>query len=162
MIPWTDDCQLGIFGFLAGPEYVRQGGTPNLGLLDQRFALQWIQQNISKFGGDPSRITVMGESAGGGSIYHQITAYGGANGPSPFAQAILQSPGFYPITSHEVMDRDFRSALDNGGCTSLEELRRLPEEKLRDVNRAVIGAAPYGQFLVSLCIRHFPDWQTLY
>lgn len=137
-----------MYGFLAGPKYTSQGGTANLGLLDQRFALEWIQKHISEFGGDPSRVTVMGESAGGGSILHQITAYGGRQGKAPFAQAVIQSPGFYPISSPDVMDRDYQSALKHAGCDTLEELRCLPEEKLKEVNLAVMDAAPYGQFLV--------------
>ncbi|KIW20224.1 hypothetical protein PV08_00799 [Exophiala spinifera] len=140
--------RLGIYGFLGGRRYVSHGGTANLGLLDQRFALLWIQEHISAFGGDPERVTVMGESAGGGSILHQITAYGGSQGQSPFAQAIIQSPGFYPITRPEVMDHHYQSALDYAGCRHLDDLVRLSEEKLKEINLAVIDQAPYGQFLL--------------
>jgi carboxylesterase type B len=134
---------------LGGPDYIRQGGTPNLGLLDQSFGLQWIQSHISLFGGDPDEVTVMGQSAGGGSILHQITAYGGSQGPSPFKRAILQSPGFYPIPRPEIMNRDFRCLLERTKCESLEELKKLPEKELKLANLAVIDTAPYGQFLVS-------------
>ncbi|KAI1610995.1 carboxylesterase family protein-like protein [Exophiala viscosa] len=140
--------RLGIYGFLAGPKYTGHGGTANLGLLDQRFALQWIQKHISAFGGDPDRVTVIGESAGGGSIYHQVTAYGGQQGQSPFAQAILQSPGFYPITDSEVMDRHYQSALTYANCDCVDDLKLLSEAKLKEVNLAVIDEAPYGQFLL--------------
>lgn len=61
-----------MFGFLAGPT-LQQDGIANAGLYDQRFALSWVQKNIHLFGGDPTRVTVMGNSAGGGSIVHQIT-----------------------------------------------------------------------------------------
>ena len=77
--------RLGAFGWLSGPTF-QEDGTSNAGLHDQRFALEWIQKHISKFGGDPKRVTVFGESAGGGSIMGQITAYGGNKGPAPFSQ----------------------------------------------------------------------------
>ena len=64
--------RLGAFGFSAGST-IQSDGVSNAGLLDQRFALDWVQKHISKFGGDPKRVTVIGESAGGGSIMHQIT-----------------------------------------------------------------------------------------
>jgi carboxylesterase type B len=64
--------RIGVFGFLGGPTLQRDG-IANAGLYDQRFALKWVQENIHLFGGDPDRVTVMGNSAGGGSIVHQIT-----------------------------------------------------------------------------------------
>ena len=59
--------RLGAFGWLSGPT-LRSDGIANAGLYDQRLALQWIQENVHLFGGDANRVTVMGESAGGGSI----------------------------------------------------------------------------------------------
>ena len=64
--------RLGAFGWLSGPTF-QENGAANAGLLDQRFALEWVQQYIHLFGGDKDRVTVFGESAGGGSIMHQIT-----------------------------------------------------------------------------------------
>lgn len=59
--------QLGAFGFLSSDEVYRNGVT-NAGLLDQQLALQWVQQYIHLFGGDKTRVTIFGESAGGGSV----------------------------------------------------------------------------------------------
>jgi carboxylesterase type B len=58
--------RLGAYGFLSSSE-VRENGQANAGLLDQRSALEWIQRNIRSFGGDPSKVTIIGGSAGGGS-----------------------------------------------------------------------------------------------
>ena len=57
--------RLGAFGFLSGPTLQAAGGVSNAGFYDQRAALEWVQKYIHLFGGDPSRVTVMGESAGG-------------------------------------------------------------------------------------------------
>jgi carboxylesterase type B len=59
--------RLGAPGFLTSRELVSHGYKPNNGLHDQRIALLWIQKFISGFGGDPSNITLVGESAGGGA-----------------------------------------------------------------------------------------------
>ncbi len=62
--------RLGAFGFMAHPELsVEQGGhSGNYGLLDQIAGLQWVKHNIAAFGGDPNRVTIFGESAGGISV----------------------------------------------------------------------------------------------
>ena len=60
--------RLGAFGFMAGETLSAAGGVSNAGLYDQRLALEWVQQNIHLFGGDPNKVTVMGESAGGKSM----------------------------------------------------------------------------------------------
>jgi carboxylesterase type B len=68
--------RLGAFGFLAGDD-VKSDGVTNAGLLDMNFALQWVQKYIKKFGGDPTRVTIGGESAGAGAVMYQAMAYGG-------------------------------------------------------------------------------------
>src|SRR6202050_756057 len=63
--------RLGVFGFFAHPELTAESthhSSGNYGFLDQIAALQWVQRNIAQFGGDPSRVTIFGESAGSGSV----------------------------------------------------------------------------------------------
>ena len=82
--------RLGAFGFLSS-EDVKKNGRLNAGLLDQRFALQWVQAHIRKFGGDPNKVTIAGESAGAGSVMLQAMAYGGKQSVSLF-----NNVRFYP------------------------------------------------------------------
>jgi carboxylesterase type B len=83
--------RLGAFGFLSSAELANYG-VPNAGLYDQQFTLEWIQKYISLFGGDPTRVTISGESAGGGSVMLQAIANGGTLGTSLFSNAIVASP----------------------------------------------------------------------
>ncbi|THX35267.1 carboxylesterase type B [Aureobasidium pullulans] len=83
--------RLGAFGFLSSDE-VDRFGSVNAGILDQTFALQWVQSYISSFGGDPRSVTISGESAGGGAVMLQTMAYGGTLGTSLFKNAIAASP----------------------------------------------------------------------
>jgi hypothetical protein len=69
--------RLGAFGFLAS-EDVKAKGQLNAGLLDQRRALEWVQEQIKAFGGDKTRVTIGGESAGAGSVMFHALGYGGA------------------------------------------------------------------------------------
>ncbi|RKH38199.1 carboxylesterase/lipase family protein [Corallococcus sp. AB050B] len=66
----TLNYRLGHLGFLAHPALLREpgGGAANFGLLDQVAALQWVNRNIAKFGGDPDNVTLMGQSAGAKSV----------------------------------------------------------------------------------------------
>jgi hypothetical protein len=72
----TISYRLNIFGFLAIEELSReQGGTSgNFGLKDQQVALAWVRDNIAAFGGDPERVTVIGQSSGGTSIFALMSA----------------------------------------------------------------------------------------
>lgn len=66
----------------------------NSGLLDQRLAMEWVKQNIARFGGDPENVTLFGEREGAVGIGLHITAFGGdASHPPPFNRAIMQSSG---------------------------------------------------------------------
>ena len=137
--------RLGAFGFLSGPT-LQSNGTANVGLLDQKLALDWVQKYIHLFGGDPERVTVFGESAGAGSIMHQITAYGGSRGEAPFKQAILQSPGWSPITGNFQQEQAFQEFLSIMNVTTIQEARDLPSEALINANTQIVSQSPYGQF----------------
>ncbi|KAK4862604.1 hypothetical protein LT330_002737 [Penicillium expansum] len=142
----TLNYRLGALGFLSGPT-LQRSGVANAGLLDQRFALEWIQKNIHLFGGDPDQVTVMGESAGGGSILHQITAYGNSNGNAPFQQAILQSPAFAPGNfGAGDQEKIFNEFLAYCNVSNIEEARRLPTEILIQANAQQVINSPIGSF----------------
>ena len=76
MIGISVQYRLSGWGFLGGKEAL-EGGATNLGFRDQRLALHWIQENIDAFGGDPSKVTIWGESAGAQSVGAQFLAYNG-------------------------------------------------------------------------------------
>jgi len=82
--------QLGAFGFLSSSE-VKSSGVLNAGLLDQVFAFQWVQTHIAKFGGNPAKVTISGESAGGGSVMLHATAQDGTQGTKYFKNVSTES-----------------------------------------------------------------------
>ena len=94
--------RLGAFGFLSS-EDVKRKGRLNAGLLDQRFALQWVQAHIRRFGGDPHKVTIAGESAGAGAVMLQAMAYGGKQNPTLFnnVRIHLAKKGYPSNTSQD-------------------------------------------------------------
>jgi len=71
----TINYRLGMLGFFAQQALDSERHLAgNYGFMDQQFALDWVQRNIAAFGGDPSRVTIFGESAGGLSVYSQIAS----------------------------------------------------------------------------------------
>jgi para-nitrobenzyl esterase len=133
--------RLGPIGFLAHPELSAESPnhvSGNYGLLDMIAALQWIKKNISAFGGDPDKVTIFGESAGGiavsqlcasplakGLISGAISESGGSFGPPRSSGA----PGenMRPLVAAE---KDGLAFQINAGANSLAELRKLSAEKL--------------------------------
>ncbi|KAK5682981.1 hypothetical protein LTS10_004509 [Elasticomyces elasticus] len=111
--------RLGPFGFLNGAEMTELGQL-NLGMLDQRLALRWLQDNIKAFGGDPAKVTLAGQSAGAVSIYSHMMAYGGRD-DGLFRGAILQSGGAFPFTAPNTtaFQSTFDSLITNTTCSPL-------------------------------------------
>jgi|SRR5690242_17340606 len=110
--------RLGFFGF-AQSDSLKDEGSENAGLRDQRLAIEWVRDNIDIFGGDPKNITIFGQSSGGLAIGMHILAYGGAK-PLPFQKGIAQSQSLEPgITGN--FTRDAMSALtEYVGCDTAD------------------------------------------
>ncbi|KAA1472208.1 alpha/beta-hydrolase [Dentipellis sp. KUC8613] len=125
--------RLNAFGFLASQE-VKDAGVGNLGLQDQREALRWVQKYIHAFGGDPSRVTIYGISAGSISVALQMMTNGG-NTEGLFHAGFMESGTAIPVgdISH---GQHYYDALVNGtGCSgsqdTLECLRHVPYDQLK-------------------------------
>ncbi|KAI1371187.1 alpha/beta-hydrolase [Hypoxylon crocopeplum] len=136
--------RLGAFGFLGGDE-VTTDGTQNAGLYDQRLAFQWVQKYIHLFGGDKDRVTVMGASAGAGSLMHHVTSFGGAREAPAFSQAIMFSPAFLPAPTDYIPTMSTSDLMQMLDVSSLGEMRAVPSKTLIDANALQIYShAPYG------------------
>ncbi|KAG0695320.1 Alpha/Beta hydrolase protein [Suillus ampliporus] len=111
--------RLGLFGFLPG-EAVKEGGALNVGLLDQHYALQWVQAHIGSFGGDPTKVTIWGESAGAGSVLQHVVAHGGNTQPPLFRSAMISSTGL--LSQYNYNDRIpemlYSEVVDGTNCSS--------------------------------------------
>ena len=128
--------RLGIFGYFADEALAAEspnGTTGNYGLLDQIKALEWVHNNIALFGGDPDNVTIAGESAGSSSV-NALCASPLAKGL--FRRAITESSSIVQETPPHTF-RTMEDALKMGNdikkefkVTSIEELRKIPAEKL--------------------------------
>lgn len=140
--------RLGLFGWLGGAP-AEENLTDNLGFYDQRVAFDWVQKYISLFGGDPTQVTVIGESAGASSVLHHITSYGG-NGTVPFSQAIIQSPAFqFNLNLTSAYDKTLAEAstYTNTSITTVADLAALDLATLQAINFNVVLAGTDGSFV---------------
>ncbi|KZP00029.1 alpha/beta-hydrolase [Calocera viscosa TUFC12733] len=137
--------RLSAYGFMSSYE-IRQNG-----LLDQRAAIQWTQRYARYFGGDPSQITLIGGSAGGGSVMSQLILYGGVANP-PFRAAISEYPWWQPFKNDSTLETQYRQLLNAAGCTDVACLRAMDETSLAIATQQVYvdayaaGSYAYGDF----------------
>ena len=106
----------GVFGFLASSE-IQQGGALNVGFLDQRRALQWVQQYIPQFGGDPGHVVLGGQSAGAGSVMHHLVANNGTD-YNLFQAALMQSQSVPAVRTVETSQYQYDNLTKRTGCNS--------------------------------------------
>lgn len=137
--------RVGAYGFVAGEELATDDTAAlNIGLLDQRKALDWVQKHIASFGGDPDHVFLGGASAGGGSVAYQLLAYGGRD-DGLFQASSGESPSFPGLRtvsgSQVVYDRLVRAANCGGARNTLQCLRDLP---IADYQKAA-QSVPYAQ-----------------
>jgi acetylcholinesterase len=145
-----------VFGFPSSPELPLTGH--NLGFLDQRFGLEWVQRNIQAFGGSPDKVIIFGESAGAFSVDALLTSYPAGSSP-PFRGAIAQSgqisyrPGGVSVDSVPAWT-NLSAALGCPGdySSDLECVRAAPASKIRsiiDVQELAFNPTPDNVTLVS-------------
>ena len=133
----TLNYRLGAFGFLVHPALAAESphhSAGNYGLLDQIAALQWVKRNIARFGGDPSRVTIFGESAGGMSVGSLIAS---PLAKGLFHHAILESgTGLFIGVSNrqtgEAVAAEFADSLriTGNGADAAKQLRALDADKV--------------------------------
>ncbi len=145
--------RLGALGFLAHPGLSAESPrrvSGNYGLLDMIAGLQWVQRNIAAFGGDPKRVTIFGESAGGiavsmlcasplakGLFHRAISQSGGSFGP-------VRSGGGGPGENMQALadaERAGEAWAEKLGAKTVDELRKLPAEQILAASRGARGIA---------------------
>ncbi len=137
----TFNYRLGVFGFLAHPELTKESEhhtSGNYGMLDQIYALKWVQRNIGVFGGDPRKVTMFGQSAGSESVCMDMAT---PLAKGLYIHAISESVGcFGPSTPEpklaEAEQEGMKFAAD-AKASSIAELRMRPAEELQAIKTQV-------------------------
>ena len=130
----TYNYRLGALGFLAHPELTKESkgkASGNYGMMDFVAALEWVQKNIAAFGGDPSRVTIMGQSAGGRLAQYVVASPRVAG---LFRRAIVQSGALVfilPLATLSESERAGQDAAMKLGAASLAALRAKSAEEIQ-------------------------------
>jgi para-nitrobenzyl esterase len=116
----TINYRLGALGWLANPALDGNGIAGNYGLMDQQLAFKWVRDNIERFGGNPNRVTIGGESAGGLSTSSNLAS---PTAEGLFHAAIIESGAYMlftvrPVAAQEALGVAFATAV---GCTGTNE-----------------------------------------
>lgn len=124
--------RVGALGFMAHPELTQEGigSSGNYGLMDQVAALKWVHENISGFGGDPSTVTIAGQSAGAMSV-NALMASPLAKGL--FRRAISESGGLFGALRSSTLADGERTGMalqEKSGAKTLEALRAMPADSI--------------------------------
>jgi para-nitrobenzyl esterase len=136
--------RLGVFGFFGHPDLAKEGSPlGNQGLLDQQLALEWVKNNVAKFGGDPSNVTIFGESAGSQDVCLHVAA---PKSRGLFHRAISESGG---CTAHEQVAADAAELTTTlaakVGCKGDGVLACLRGKSVADLLAAVPTGTTVGQ-----------------
>jgi len=154
--------RVGIFGNMASFDLVEdakshgQEGAGNQGLRDQQTALKWVQKNIKGFGGDPSKVTIFGESAGSASVNAHIVA---KSSERLFSRGILESGTItmvsaFPVEVQDSFYQNVLKALNITGATAKERVEALRNASLEDIFKAVPPNHPHRP----TCDNYFLDF----
>lgn len=131
----TVNYRLGKLGFTAHPGLTEeQGASGSYGLMDQQMALQWVQDNIETFEGDPDNVTIFGESAGGLSVLSHLVSPASAG---LFAKAIVQSGSYSTVqksmATAEGEGENFAAVLGCDALTAAEEIECLRSKSVAEI-----------------------------
>ncbi|KLT43934.1 alpha/beta-hydrolase [Cutaneotrichosporon oleaginosum] len=152
----TINYRLGLLGFGVGPDFAAHNAS-NLGLHDQLAALRWVKDNIGGFGGDPTKVTVVGQSAGAISIgHHYLNA-----SQDLFRGAILMSgaQSSAPVApTSELWEGPYNTTAIAAGCmepnttalgnlTTFECMRAVPADTLVNATAVMRDRQPFGGFV---------------
>lgn len=160
----TVNYRLGLLGYFAHPALTASAGAGeplgNYGLMDQLAALQWVQANIARFGGDPSNVTVFGESAGAADTIYLLA---NPNARGLFAKAIVQSGGglqrAQSLSTQEEAGVRYAAAIGFGASATLEQLRAAPATRWVEAQGGLRGGLGFGPFVDGRLVTEAP-WVT--